>query len=135
LVDLLPPCTVVRFPFDFKDGRGLELKMFLVVGHRNGCAILIKTTSRTEHYKSRPELLAGVVVCTANQYAAFKYETVIDPENDFAVPHSQLQRFYNAYTINILGSIPELRDLLIAAITNNRQIEPARKNGLLGCLD
>jgi hypothetical protein len=79
MVDLLPPYTIVRFPFDFLDGNLLELKRFIVIGHVNGSAILIKTTSSVEYYQVRPELLSGVVVCTAEEYQPFKESTVIDP--------------------------------------------------------
>jgi hypothetical protein len=89
---------VIRFPFDFQDGSGIGLKRFLVIGHRLDSAILIKTTSKTGHYKARPELLMGVVLCAANQYEPFEEETVIDPANAFAVPHHKLEKFHNAYS-------------------------------------
>jgi hypothetical protein len=134
LVDLLPPFTVIRFPFDFQEGNGLELKRFIVIGHLKDSAILIKTTSRVEYYKARPELLPGVVVCAAEEYDPFKQATVIDPANAFAVPHANLEKFHNAYTLDMLGCVPQLRDRLAQAISNNRKIERARKSGLLACL-
>ena len=125
---------MVRFPFDFRDGSGFELKRFLVIGHVNDAAVLIKTTSRVEHYRARPELLPGVALCTAGQYDPFEAETVIDPANAFAVPHKALKKFYDAYTLDILGCVPELRDKLVEAITRNGKIEKTRKQYMLDCL-
>jgi hypothetical protein len=135
LVDILPPCTVVRFPFDFRDGSGFELKRFIVIGHVNDVAILIKTTSRVEYYRARPELLPGVAFCTAGEYDPFDAETIIDPANAFAVPHRALKKFYDAYTLDILGCVPELRDRLAEAITRNGKIEKNRKRYMLECLE
>ena len=110
------------------------MKRFFVVGHVDQNAILIKTTSRVEYYESRPELLPGVVVCEAGEHPPFEHKTVIDPANAFAVPHANLERFRAAYTLDLLGCVPELRDRLAEAIRNNSRIERRRKIGLLACL-
>lgn len=125
---------MVRFPFDFQDGSGLELKRFLVIGHVTDAAILIKTTSRVEYYRARPELLPGVALCAAGEYGSFELETVIDPDNAFAVPHAKLRRMYDAYSLDILGVVPELRDRLAEAVNSNSKIENARKHNLLAYL-
>ena len=131
MVDILPPFSVIRFPFDFRDGNGLQLKRFVVVGHRDGVAILIKPTSRLDYYQAQPDLLAGVVHCAAAQFTPFEDETILDPANAFAVPHDNLRRFHAAFTLDRLGVIPELRELLTMAVHGNKKIERARRENLL----
>ena len=134
MIDLLPLCSVIRFPFDFRDGNGIELKRFIVAGHVNSSAILIKTTSRVEYYRAQPDILPGVIECSAGEFGPFELDTIIDPANAFAVPHENLKRFHRACTLDHMGTVPELRELLIVAIGNNKKIGQAIKAGLLQCL-
>jgi len=111
------------------------MKRFVVIGHTDNAAILLKATSKTERFLERTDLLSGVVFCRANEFDQFEQDTVIDPANAFAVPHIKLRQYDSSRLLENLGVVEPLRERLTAAIERNITIERARRRGLLRCLD
>lgn len=130
----IPPFSLIRFPFDFRDGKGPVRKRFAILAHQGPAAICVKTTSKTNPFKSSPERLDGVALYKVGECSHFECETVIDPDNCFAIPHSQLESYKSKGTLEILGIVPDLRARLIKAIKLSSELTQQRRKNLLKLL-
>jgi hypothetical protein len=131
-----PPCipkySVIRIPYKFSNASQYESKLFVVLGHVCNYAICIKATSQVAFYKSNPEKLAGCVSYKPGEVAAFDQETVIQPDNQFPIPHEQLQRFNDNKTLQLLGVLPiDFEDKLKTAIENSTALNEREVTRLL----
>lgn len=105
-------------------------KYVVVIGHGDRHAICLKATSKTAIYRNNPDKMAGCVYLKAAEVAFFREDTVIQPDNQFPVPHSSLED-----ESRILGSLPEdFQGRLIRAVESSSTIPTSRKRSLLECI-
>jgi hypothetical protein len=93
--------SVIRIPYRF-DSAGPELsKLFVVVAHLNNHAICIKTTSDTQGYDNDKIRMAGCVYYLANVVPCFPANTAVQPDNQHAISHIEIQRQHAAGKVTI----------------------------------
>ncbi len=132
----LPSCSILRIPFDFMDGSGYIPKLFVVIGHKDDCAVAFKTTSKLERYGEKPHLYPGVVFIPGGS-PPFTEPTIIDPSNAFAIPHKDIKLEQEQSRIKIWPSLSGLLQNLCLAIDQNSTLTKTFKSklkALAGCL-
>lgn len=134
LTDLLPCCSTIRIPFDFRDGSGGIPKLFVVVGHHNNCVVVFKTTSKLDRFGSNPDSYTGTVFISATGVEPFISPTMVDPSNAFAIPYSTINYEKNRDRLRVWPSIENLQSRLCAAIDQNITLTKSRKASLKACL-
>jgi len=126
----IPQFSVIRIPFDFRDGDGLVKKRFVVLGYAGSAVICVKTTSKIDRF-SRYD---GVVYYASGDCAVFESDTVVDPANCFAIQSSQLDSYARSGQFENLGCLEGFREPFLKAVKENVTLEPKRRNGLLKLL-
>ena len=130
----IPPFSVIKIPV-ILEGRE-ENKYFVVVSHIGGYAYCLKTTSKTETFDANPDQLRGVVAYDKHECAIIEKRTIIDPRNQFPIPHALLIEHQHNGNHEHRGILPEdFKDKLIAAARNSKVIEPSKKKRLLSQLE
>jgi hypothetical protein len=100
----LEPYTVIRIPQAFGDQLP---KRFVVVGHNQGAAVCVKTTSQTLGYKnSRENMESCVFYEKGKQPNCFSDETAVQPNNIVAYRYEQLNEWYRDGTLHVFGILP-----------------------------
>jgi hypothetical protein len=120
---------VVRFPVEAIP------KRFVILGHFRHLALVLKTTSQIERYRNNAELMRGVVFYRAGACSCFDMDTVVQPDNQFAVPHDFLESTHRRGNLQILGLLPHgFKDALIVAIDRSDTLSEVERNRLLSIL-
>ncbi len=121
--------SVIRLPHKFSGESEHQRKRFVVLGHHSEHAICIKATSKVEIYKNNKELMEGCVFYKAKEVSFFEQETVVQPDNQVAIPYRQLKECKQKGELEILGQLPEHfeADLIVAIEDSITLTEPKRK--------
>jgi hypothetical protein len=131
----LPKYSVIRLPYRFSGTSYSDPKRFVVLGHKAGHAICIKATSRMDFYRNNPEKLAGCVLYGAGEVSQFGEETVIQPDNQFPIPHAELQDLYDKGGLDLLGTLSmDFEAKLKTAIENSTTLNERELARLLSFL-
>lgn len=93
----------------------------LVVARNNpevGALACMKATSKTQIYKNSREKLAGAVLYPAGSVSAFALETVIQPNNLFPIPYSEI-----GDSVCVVGQMPaDFHEKLLRAIKDSNDL-------------
>ena len=100
----LPPFSVILVPYTFENAT--VRKIFVVICHEVGFAFCIKTTSNLTFYQNSPGLLSGCVPYKKGEIEFFSEDTVVQPDNQFPISHSDLIEAHNQGALEILGTMP-----------------------------
>jgi hypothetical protein len=123
--------SVIQVPIKFDEGSAKALKLFVVVCHEQQCLICLKATTRVESYKNDKERLAGCVYYKAHE-TVFSYETVIQPENHFAIRYSDIRTHERNGEFRVLGRLPsDFEPKIILAIENSLTISRSLRKKLI----
>jgi hypothetical protein len=95
--------------------------------HVAGHAICVKATSKIEVYINDPERMAGCILYRAGELSFFTRDTVIEPDNYFAVRHRVLRD-----PRCVLGRLPEsFHARLVEAIGRSIMLSRRQKAEML----
>jgi hypothetical protein len=126
---------VIRVPYQFeRDPRPIE-KLFVVLCHMEGCAICIKTTSKTDLFRNNPAMRKGCVWYSAGQLTCFPLDTVIEPDNQIPIPHDDIRRAQVRGTLEVYALPASFEEDLRSAIDRSATLSPRRRIRLLSMLD
>jgi hypothetical protein len=130
----IPVFSVIRIPV-LLNGQAM-LKRFAVISHIGKYAYALKTTSRTETFDQNPEWFKAVVVYEPGECPLFTKRTIIDPRNQFPLPHGALIRHHRKGQYEHFGVLPpDFPEKLARVIETSRVIEPNRRHRLLAQLE
>jgi hypothetical protein len=115
-------------------------RRFVCLEHRSldgkEYAFCLKATSKVGAYTNNPGMMAGAVFYPAGTLQFFKKDTVIQPDNQFPIPHLDLIRQHRAEKVRILGSMPDsFPGDLIAAVEASRTMTPREQKRIIECLN
>jgi len=131
----LPPFTVVRIPFLFEGSPKPVPKLFIILGHLNNSAFCLKPTSQTGFYDNNPDRRGGCVCYEALEVDFFSKRTIIDPDNQFEIPHLRLADLQEKGALEVVGKMPEdFGQRLKAVIANSETLDEKRKSWLRAVL-
>jgi hypothetical protein len=131
----LPPFTVIRIPFLFGDGQTYRHKLFVVSGHYDNSAFCIKPTSRTGFFDNNPDKICGCVCYAAREVDFLPKRTIIDPDNQFEIPHPHLADLQERGELGIVGRLPDsFGERLKAAVANSQTLDRRRRAWLRAVL-
>ena len=125
----IPPFSVIRVPYQFDGSPDVQSKLFVVLGHLEGVAFCIKTTSKKSNYTDRRRRM-GVVCFEAGEVACFDLETYIEPDNQFPIKHYDILRAHQNGKLEIHKLPTDFPDRLMAAIDASITISPREKSRL-----
>ena len=137
---IIEPASIERFSvirIGLRLGSNPEdnMKLLVVLGHRNDHLICIKTTSKTDLYRNNPEMRNGCVWYDAYEVDVFRKDTIIQPDNPFPLPYGNLRMSAMRHELQICGRLPDdFEQKLTAAIGASKTLAPARKANLLNLL-
>ena len=127
----IAPFTVIRIPFTFPDQPGDEPKFFIVLGHFDGHAHCLKTTTQSRFYDSNPDAMAGCVVYEAGTVACFRKRTIIPSDSHFEIRHYKLAVDSSRGSLEVIGAMPpDFRGRLLQAIGNSETLDGRGKRWL-----
>ena len=112
---------MIRVPYLF-EGEARSEKLFVVLCHKDSFVVCIKATSKTAIFRNNPSMRKGCVWYSAGQVPCFPLDTVIEPDNQFAIPYEVLRR---AERDGILQG---------AAIRNSATLAPRQRARILAIL-
>lgn len=97
--------------------------------------ICIKATSQIEAYRNNPKKMAGVVFYQAGSISFFEKDTIIQPDNYFAMLHSTLAKQRAVGDLTVLGAMPDgFRDALIEAVVASETMTPKAQTAFINIL-
>lgn len=132
---VIPPFSVIRCRYQFKGDPQSGQKRFVCLAHQDGAMICIKATSQIEAYRNNPKKMAGVVFYEAGSIFFFEKDTVIQPDNYFAMLHSTLAKQRAAGDLIVLGAMPDgFRDALIEAVVASETMTPKAQTVFINIL-
>lgn len=133
MIDPPPSGSVIRFPFDFKDGNGYVSKLFVVVGHAKECAVVCKATSKLGRYGERRKRIrvssSSLAELSLSRFPPSLTHPILSPSRTNIL----LEQMHGRVEI-WLDPIVGLGGKLRTAIEQNAVLTKAMKAGLLGCL-
>ena len=113
----------------------VQEKRFVIISHKEGHAICLKASSKVARYLADSELLNGVVFYKAAEVSSFEKDTVIQPDNQFPIAHSDLLRHHQSRQLTILGEMPpDFREKLLAATDQSSTMSERTKGRLRSAL-
>jgi len=131
--------SAIKIRHYFADHSYHEYKRFVVLGHRDEYLICIKATTQVELYKNNREKMAGCVYYCAKELQFFEKDTAVEPDNQFAIPYSEIIQAYKDGEFHILGEMPDTFEVdLLNAIEDSgtlSQVESARLKSLIEAPD
>ncbi len=131
----LSPFTVIRVPHSFDNGLTYQEKFFVVLGHGGNVALCIKATSRTKFYDNNPEKMCGCVCYQAGEVEFFSKRTIIEPDNQFEIPHQRLIDYQKRGALKVAGSLPaDFAGRLKAAMLKSQTLDGRRRAWLRAVL-
>jgi hypothetical protein len=116
----IPKFSVIRIPYRFGNDPVIE-KLFVVLGHKYdglgvGYAICIKTTKNEAFYNGNPDRQKGCVYFPAGEISCFPLNTYIQPDNQFPIPHADIEKAHGSGTLKIHGLPQDFEKRLCAAV-------------------
>jgi hypothetical protein len=78
-----------------------------VESNRTTLAVCLKATSQVGGYKNNPAKMSGAIFYCAGEVSFFEKDTVIEPENQFPLMHSNLMTQHATGHLEILGVMPK----------------------------
>jgi hypothetical protein len=136
----LAPFSVIRCNYRFDgDPSILPDRRFVCLGHKrldgSDFAICLKATSKLEAYKNNSPRMGGVVFYNAQEISFFEKDTIIQPDNQFPIPHSNLAKQFADKSLVVLGMMPSgFAESLVRAIEKSITMSPIKKRRLLEML-
>jgi len=136
----IPRFSVIRCNYHFDgDPKPLIGRRFVCLEHRNlekrAFAICLKATSQIEAYINNPRRMAGVVFYRAGAVPFFEKDTIIQPDNQFPIPHYDLIRQHASGDAKILGVLPgDFPSNLASAVRASVTITPREQRRILEIL-
>ncbi len=125
--------SVILVPIPINGGH--ETKRMVVIGHSENHAICLKATSKVDFYKNSQ--FKDVVFYSAGEYSFFEKDTAIQPNNQFAISHENLENYHKNGSFKILDQLPStFKSSLIVAIGNSHTMNSKKSKrlmSLLGC--
>lgn len=119
-------------PYQFQGKQDPEAKLFVCICHEAAHAICMKATSQVVIYENNKEAMAGAVYYRAGELSFFPQNTVIQPDNQFPIPHTHLNTCHNSGTFAVLGRMPDdFRQRLIDAVKASVTMTSVRKQHIL----
>lgn len=112
----LPQFSVIHVRTVFGDEEP-SWKMWVVLGHQDGCVVCIKATSQTGVYENNPAMREGCVMFQPGEVRCFPQLTAIDPENQRALPYRDLPKQLGAEMLP-----PGFREQLLRAIEGSPKL-------------
>jgi len=126
----LPPFTVILVPYKFENAT--VRKIFVVLCHENGHAFCIKTTSNLSFYQNSPGLLSGCIPYKRGEIGFFGEDTVIQPDNQFPIPHETLCECHEKGALEVLGTMPaDFKEKLTKAVNCSIRMDARKKSRIL----
>jgi hypothetical protein len=127
--------TVIRVRYAYS-GQSAEEKLFIVLKHvkqgRHVYCWCIKTTSQTDHYVGKEDVLAACVKYDPGEISFLPLLTIIDPNNPIPMYHSTLESAAHKGEYKIEGKMPpDFHKKIVEAIRKHPVIEPKNKKILL----
>ena len=117
---------MLRVDLQLRGHSAAEEKLIVLAFHEMDCAVCVKATSNVALYVNNPEKMAGAVLMKSGAYPFFPKDTVIQPDNLFAVKHSRIAPEM------VIGLLPEsFRAELVDAINNSITMAENRRQKLL----
>lgn len=129
----IPRYSVLRAPLRFLGTATPDKpdKLVVVLFHEKGCAVCMKATSQTQLYLNNPEMMSGCVYYPAGEIRFFPSDTVIEPDNLFAVLHRELTD-----PKRVLGTLPpDFHAKIIVAVQGSIRLSDQRKRVILEKLE
>jgi len=124
----IPRYSVIRVPMSF----GMRDKLMVIVAHNpeHGAAICMKATSQMDFYRNNPDTQPGVVLYPAGTVPFLPEDTVIQPDNMFAIEYGTIDN-----ATRVLGALPEdFHGRLVQAVTASITLAEKRRRDILKCL-
>lgn len=128
----IPRFSVIRIPYTFEGSR--TEKLFVVLCHRAGNAICIKATSKVTVYKNNPNMMRGCICYAAGTFGCFPLETVVQPDNQVPIPHSDIAKAHNAGQLEVHPTLPKFEQELRRAIGASATLDERRRERILAML-
>ncbi|MHB1937522.1 MAG: hypothetical protein ACYCOR_13170 [Acidobacteriaceae bacterium] len=127
--------TVIRVRYAYS-GQPAEEKLFIVLKHVKQDGHLycwcLKTTSQTDHYAGKEDLLEACVTYESGKLPFFRKPTIIDPNNPIPMYHATLETAARKGEYKIEGKMPsDFHKKIADAIRKHPVIEPKNKKILL----
>jgi hypothetical protein len=110
-------------------------KLFVVIAHKADRVLCLKATSKVDRYCADEKLLKGVLSYKVGQCPCFTLPTVIDPDNQFEINHSDLIAHDNDGGLQITGHLPSsAKRKLIEAIKHSFTMDSRQQEQLIALL-
>ena len=95
---------------------------------------LRKSYSNVDRYKNDPNQMAGCAFFDVGEIACFGKETVLQPDNRFAIPHSHIEQEHANGTLTIAPTHADCKSRLIASVNNSPKMNGREKKAMLSFL-
>jgi len=125
----IPRFSVIRLPYNF-EGNLIE-KLFVVICHRAGNAICIKATSKVAIYRNNPQRMAGCVHYAGGALKCFPVETVVQPDNQFPIAHTDILKAHTKGVLEVHPPPPNFEQALLKAIRDSATLDERLRERLL----
>jgi hypothetical protein len=127
------PFTVIKCLAAFGGGES-EHKRLVAICHHGEALFTVKATSQVECYINSNRL-SEVVFYKGGTNRCFEKNTIIQPDNQYAIPHADLIKHHRNGDLTILGTLPaNFRDELAKAAESSVTITSRGRKRLLGAL-
>lgn len=132
--------SVIRVPYKFDGDPEPVPKLFVVLRHieheRVWYALCLKTTSQMAFYNNNPAKKRGCVCYRAGEVPCFtKPETIIEPDNQFAIAHAAIVAAHGRGILEIHALPGDFLARLKTAIQNSVTLTKVKRDRLLGVLE
>lgn len=101
--------TVFRMDKDLGDGKGMQSKLFVALGHHPpGSLYVLKPTSQLPWYEAQPERFTFSVVYEVGEttLTCFPKKTMIEPHNGWPFPYDEIADRQRERVFAIEGRLP-----------------------------
>ena len=108
----------------------------MCICHRAGVAFCVKATSQVQSYLNNPGRMSGAVFIPAGTVDFFPKDTVIQPDNQIPIPHSQIDTQRLTGEFRVEGALPSgFRDDFVRAVKASVTMTPREQKRLLAILE
>jgi hypothetical protein len=121
-------------PYQFDGDPAPEVKLFVVLCHKNSHAICIKATSKTALFDNNPSKRSGCVSFAAGQVPCFPVRTVVEPDNQIPIPHHLIRSAQMRGTLEVSELPATFRSDLTTAIENSATLTKRERLRILTML-
>jgi len=131
----IPQFSAIRCCYRFGSETQAVSRYFVCVAHVSRHAFCLKATSQTEAYENRPDRRVGIVFVPAGTLPFFNRDTIIQPDNQLAIPYFTLTTQHASGEFAILGAMYDgFAGSLAKAVRASHTMSPQQKARLLGIL-